>query len=399
MRVIVTTESRFTRTPDGAVWTQEGPAYPFFTQYLSAFDQVRVVSRVLDVPTAPAGAHRVDGPSVEVWPVPYYVGPSQYLRRWRDVHRSVRASADADDSVILRVPSVIGAPLAAQRRRQRRPYALEVIGDPYDVFAPGTVQHPLRPWLRLQSTAQLRRLCRSATAVAYVTERHLQARYPAGPGAVTANYSSGDMPPSAFVSAPRGPDPGRTTFSLLSIGSLELMYKGIDTLLEALARLVAAGLDVRLTHLGDGRCRPRLEQLAARLAVADRVVLTGMLPAGDPVREQLDAADLFVIPSRTEGLPRALIEAMARGLPAIGSTAGGIPELLPAEFLVPPDDPATLATAIRRLLADSARMASASATNLARAGDYHAASLRARRDSYYSSIADATRQRTLVGSA
>ena len=399
MRVIVTTESRYTRTPDGAVWTQEGPAYPFFTQYLSAFDQVRVVARVLDVPTAPARAHRVDGPSVDVWPVPYYVGPSQYLIRWRAVHRSVRASTGRDDAVILRVPSVIGAPLAAARRRQRRPYALEVIGDPYDVFAPGTVAHPLRRWLRLQGTGQLWQMCRSAAAVAYVTERHLQARYPAGPRAVTASYSSGDMPPNSFVSAPRAPDPGRTTFSLLSIGSLELMYKGIDTLLEALPRLVAAGLDVRLTHLGDGRCRPQLEELAARLAVLDRVVFAGLLPAGDPVREQLDAADLFVIPSRTEGLPRALIEAMGRGLPAIGASVGGIPELLPAEFLVCPDDPAGLATAIRRLLMDPARMATASADNLVRARDYSAESLRARRDSYYRSIADITQQRVLVGSA
>ena len=177
------------------------------------------------------------------------------------------------------------------------------------------------------------------------------------------------------------------------------MYKGIDTLLEALPRLVAAGLDVRLTHLGDGRCRPQLEQLAARLAVVDRVVFAGLLPAGDPVREQLDAADLFVIPSRTEGLPRALIEAMGRGLPAIGASVGGIPELLPAEFLVPPDDPAGLATAIRRLLMDPARMATASADNLVRARDYSADSLRARRESYYRSIADTTQQRPLVGSA
>ena len=286
--------------------------------------------------------------------MPHYIGPRQYLSRLPAIRQAVRAAAQRTDAVILRVPSPTGLTLADARERQGLPYGVEVVGDPYDLFAPGVVRHPLRPFLRYWGTTRLRRLCRSASAVAYVTERHLQSRYPVRPGAVHAAYSSVDLPAEAFVPHPRGPGPVPEPATLISIGSLDQLYKGIDTVIVALAELAAAGVAPRLVHLGDGRFRPRLEQLAARLGVTDRITFAGTLPAGAAVRQRLDQADLLVMPSRTEGMPRALIEAMARGLPAIGSTVGGIPELLAAEDLVAPDDPAALAAAIRRFLTEPA---------------------------------------------
>jgi glycosyltransferase involved in cell wall biosynthesis len=388
MRVVVTTEARLIRTPDGAMWTYAGPSYRFWTRYLSVFDGVRVVARVKPAAEAGGGAMRVDGPDVAVWPVPYYVGPAQYARRWSAVRRAVRAVAGDDDAVILRLPSPMSGFVAAGRRRRGSPYAVEAVGDPADMLAPGVIRHPLRPLLRARSTAVMRRLCREAAAVAYVTESTLQRGYPRRPGTPTAIYSSVDLDDDAYVARHRGAVADPAT-RLVSIGSLEQLYKGIDTLLRALSRL-ADQRDVRLVHIGDGRYRPELQRLAAGLGVADRVTFVGTVPAGAPLRRLLDEADLFVLPSRTEGVPRALVEAMARGLPAIGTSVGGIPELLPVEFLVPPNDPAVLARRIRDLIADTGRMAAASAANLARARDFRAACLAERRDVFYRAVRDAT---------
>lgn len=87
-------------------------------------------------------------------------------------------------------------------------------------------------------------------------------------------------------------------------------------------------MELELRFIGDGGYRSTLTKMASDQGIADRVKFLGWLAAGPAVRAELDRADLFVLPSRTEGLPRALVEAMARGLPCIGSTAGGIPELL-----------------------------------------------------------------------
>ncbi|MEZ5391519.1 MAG: glycosyltransferase [Bryobacterales bacterium] len=154
---------------------------------------------------------------------------------------------------------------------------------------------------------------------------------------------------------------------LITVGSMEHLYKGPDVLLEALAGLP----EERLALVGDGRCRASLEALAAKLGLANRVEFLGPLPAGAAVRQALDRADLFVLPSRQEGLPRAMIEAMARGLPCIGSNVGGIGELIPADCLAPAGDAQALRAKIRALANDPSRLAREAAANLACARDYH----------------------------
>lgn len=302
MRVVVTSEARFSRTPDGAVWTTDGPDHGFWVRYLTTFHRVRVMARVREVTAAPDGARRVDGDDIEVWPVPYYVGPRQYVSARPAIQAAVRGAATNHDAVILRVPSAIGTLLAGHRGRLQLPYGVEVVADPYDVFAPGVIEHPLRPLLRRRFAARLRRECHSAIAASYVTERHLQSRYPSRPGALAVAASSIDLPAPAFAPAGRGHS-CRVTHHIITVGTMDQMYKGFDTLITAVAQLDREGVPVRLSQIGTGRFQPRLEQLAARLGVADQVAFVGWVPPGEALRRRLDDADLFVMPSRTEGLP------------------------------------------------------------------------------------------------
>ncbi|MER7273387.1 glycosyltransferase [Dactylosporangium sp. NPDC000244] len=385
MRLVVTTEQRYLRTPDGAVWSTTGAPNDFWQRYRAVFGEVRVVARCEESPGHPPGAGRVDGNGVEVYPLPHYVGPGRYLLRLPRIRRALREAVAPGDAVLLRVPSAIGTLMS--KRLRAAPFGLEVVGDPHDVFAPGASRHPLRPLLRWWFTRRLRAQCRAASAVSYVTERALQARYPAAPGAVTAAYSSIQLEEAAFAGAPRR-DTGspRVALRLLTVGSLEQPYKGIDTLIEALPLLAGNGIEASLVHVGDGRCRADLERLVRERRLGGRVSFAGAVPPGAPVRLFLDDADLFVLPSRTEGLPRALIEAMARGLPAVASAVGGVPELLGGARLVPPGDPAALARAITALAADPAAMAAASARNLGRARAYAAETLARRRADFYRAL-------------
>ncbi len=398
MRLVVTLESReFGRTPEGAVWTQGAFAYSFWTRYLSVFDDVRVVARAAEAALAAPGWKRADGPAVSFAPLPYYVGPWQYLWRARQVHKAGRNAIGCSDAVILRVSSNIASCVEPLLRKTGHPYGVEVVADPHDVYAPGSIEHPLRPFFRWLGVRRLSRQCATAVGVAYVTREALQRRYPASPGAFSIDYSDVDLPEAAFVSAPRLV--GRTggAFTLVTVGSLAQLYKAPDVLIDAVAVCVRKGLDLHLVLVGEGRYRAGLEARARALGLEERVRFRGQLPGSEAVREQLDRADVFVLPSRAEGLPRALVEAMARGLPCIGSNVGGIPELLPAEELVPPGDVAALADRIREVVGDPERRVRMSKQNLEKAREYRAGALREKRDEFYRYVREVTEEWGRVG--
>ncbi len=135
MFVVVTTEVHFYRTAEGSVWTQAECAYRFWKRYLEVFDGVRVIAHVRDIAVAPPESIRVDGPNVSVTAVPDYLGPWQYLRNRTDVCRIVQGSVGPEDAVILRAPSQLSNCLYPVIKASSRPYGIEVIGDPWDVFA------------------------------------------------------------------------------------------------------------------------------------------------------------------------------------------------------------------------------------------------------------------------
>jgi glycosyltransferase involved in cell wall biosynthesis len=142
---------------------------------------------------------------------------------------------------------------------------------------------------------------------------------------------------------------------LLAVGSL-IPRKGYDVLVAALARLTH--LPWRLTVVGDcGRSQQTARQVRAdiaRFALADRIAVLGTVGAGE-LAPLYASADLFVLPSRFEGYGMAYAEALAHGVPVVGTTAGAIPATVPANagVLVPPDDVEALAAALQRLIANA----------------------------------------------
>lgn len=390
MRVVVAIEQRYDRTPDGAVWTQAMYAHSFWVRYLDVFDEVRVVARVRDVDSVPDDWKRADGESVSIHGVPYYVGPMQYLLKASQVNHAARNSFGNEDAIILRVDSQIADCMEPKLKRTGHPFGVEVVVDPYDIFAPGAVKHPLRSFFRWWCPRQLRRKCAEACAASYVTEKALQRRYPPNPNGFSTHYSSVELPEAAFAAAPRLIKQHNSPIALIAVGTMSQPYKAHDVMIDAFAACVAEGLDLKLTLVGDGQFRSSLEAQADKLGVSKRVLFLGQLTAGEAVRNELDRADLFVMPSRQEGLPRAMIEAMARALPCIGSTVGGIPELLPPEDMVPPGDVDALASKILEIATDPERLTTMSVRNWEKAKDYQEAILRLRRIKFYEYVVQST---------
>jgi glycosyltransferase involved in cell wall biosynthesis len=220
------------------------------------------------------------------------------------------------------------------------------------------VHHPLALETGLSATdrASLHRSERSALACArhVIATSKTSARLLAADYGVASDRLSVVEPGTDRVAAQRREHAGEVV--LIAVGAV-IPRKGYDVLVAALARL--AHLPWRLVIAGDGGRSPdtyrRLEADIAALGLAGRVALPGAV-SSEQLASLYSQSDLFVLSSRFEGYGMAFTEAIAHGLPVVGTTSGAIPQTVPdaAGVLVPPDDVEALAAALRRLIEDPA---------------------------------------------
>jgi glycosyltransferase involved in cell wall biosynthesis len=148
-----------------------------------------------------------------------------------------------------------------------------------------------------------------------------------------------------------GLDPGRR--HLLFVGRLDDDVKRVSALVRAFAGLAAEHPDADLVIGGDGPDGEDLRRLAAELAPG-RVRFLGWVTGPEALAPLYNAAECLVLPSRSEGFPTVVGEAMACGTPVLASRVGGVPELVvegETGWLIPPGDDAALAAALSRVLA------------------------------------------------
>lgn len=397
MQVYIATEQRFLIHGKG-YYAEALGGNEFWNRYLEVFSKVHIVARVTETDSLPESALRVDTDVVQVVPVPGYQGPLNAVLRIPQIISRLHLVADTKAAFILRVPGIIGTLLHRQLEKRNWPYAVEVVGDPHESLSMTALHsysgYIIRPFM----VAELKKQCENAVAAAYVTLEALQKRYP------TSGYSVGcsdivlteewfSPPVQRIVAQPELEEASNNSLCLIFIGSLAQQYKGLHLLLAALDQCKESGLDFRLKVLGDGQYRQDYQNQAATLGLEENVVFYGNLKHGQDVIRQLRDADLFVMPSLVEGLPRAMLEAMACGLPCIGSKVGGIPELLPAKDMFEPDNVNALADKIREVTQAPGRMKEMAERNYQTALQYRAETLHVKRHAFYQFVHDATMDR------
>ncbi|MFP4416651.1 MAG: glycosyltransferase family 4 protein [Bacteroidota bacterium] len=385
---IVTIQGRFVNVngvPSSTHLTYE----KFWKRYLAVYKQVVIVGRLFDNSYCDASTLKpVEGPGVTFYPLPAYTGAKELLSQYSKISNLLKNLYSRDAVYILRVPCIVSILLSKILIKKKHPFAVEVVGDPYDSFAPQAIRTPLRPLIRLWATHMMRHICRKASASSYVTKNSLQNSYPCKPGCFTTYYSSIDLPDYAFLDKPKFYD--KKGKVLISIGTMSQLYKGHKTLIDAFLLCIKNGLDLRLIIVGDGKYKPFFLEHIIKHNLSDRIHLTGLLPSGKPIYDMLDTADLFVLPSYQEGLPRVMLEAMARGMPCIGSNVGGIPELLPKQYMVSPGNCESLAQKIIDIVNDPGRMSEMSKHNLSQVQEYRRHVLTNRRNLFYTYLKEHT---------
>jgi glycosyltransferase involved in cell wall biosynthesis len=348
LKALFAHDHRFIPVAGGRVLSEAQFDRGGWERYLAHFAELVVVAREGTLPrdrdpaTLPVSSH----PSVSFRFVPNLSSLSAQVAKRGHALAIVRQVVRECDAVIATLPTQTGLLAIQAARESDKPWMVFLTGCAWDGYwhygtLTAKAYAPIMTWRTKRAVAR-------APFVYYVTKRFLQQRYPA-PARVTAGISDVVIPsPDRQVLDRRlvriDESAGRPlVFGL--IGTLRGRHKGIETALDALAVVKDRLPPFEFRLLGGGDVEP-WRQYARTLGMENVVRFCPTVSPGEPVLRWLDEVDIYLQPSLKEGLPRALVEAMSRGCPAIASNIAGIPELLDRRCLVRAGNPVDLATLI-----------------------------------------------------
>lgn len=320
------------------VFSEVGFHSSFWDRYLEYRNDLVVIGRNgrTTGDTITSNMIRSDHPKVEFVLLPNLSSIKGQLFEKTKIKKILQDIYCKSDLVIIRLPSEIGLLALELDDSKTKKTIVEVVGCPFDsLWNYGTfVAKIYAPVLSYRTKSTLY----NQKYVIYVTEEFLQKRYPANKKAVAISCSDVDIESMSEETLIKRIDRNyneNRKIQIGLIGSLRTKVKGIQTVLDALVLIKEEIANVEFHVLGSGP-KEKWQSQIDKKGLRGVAFLDGGLPPGNPVLQWLDEIDIYLQPSFTEGLPRALIEAMSRGCPAIGSTAGGIPELLEPDCLIKP---------------------------------------------------------------
>ena len=286
------------------------------------------------------------------------------------------------DFAIIRLPSFIGYVAAYHANKMNKPYIVEVVGCPFNSlwYQGKMISKVIAPI----SYIIHKHLIQKAKNVIYVTEKFLQKKYPTKGrcmGCSDANIIAIEEKSleNRIYKIENLKQEDTIKFGL--IGPLNVKYKGHKTAIKAL-HLIDGQRNFELHLLGSGDSS-KIKKIATKYQMMDHIYFDGTLPGGDSVYQWMDKVDILLIPSLTEGLPRALIEAMTRASVTIGSNVGGIPELIGEEVTVKAKDYKQLAEKIETIIQSKEQMRNIAEKNYNKSLEFNKEVLFEKKDKFF----------------
>jgi len=287
------------------------------------------------------------------------------------------------DFIVVRLPSFLGVFGLIVNLYYKKKYFIEVAGDAESALLTSRE----KPSIAFRSFTKIffklnRYFIKNADGAIYVTKSALQNKYPTRG---FSNYASNvelKVPDINFDLERYKAN--ESTLRIGMIADYNNPYKGVKEAIQSINILKGEGYNVNLYIVGSGSLLEYYQQLATELEVGENTIFKGRLKANHEILEWLASLDLYIQPSYTEGLPRALVEAMSVGLPAIATNVGGIPELIDEKYLVPPYDAKLLAVKMSYLLDSEILRVEAGIRNHQVAKEYDHTILNQRRTEFWS---------------
>lgn len=320
------------------------------------YDKVYMCSRVVDGPPDSSAESPLAAKNIELVPQPFWrTSAASLLHVWGIARAYLRTCRSSDVLFVRGMCPYIGV-LYLFAWLFRRPICHWIVGDPVALLRTSTRKGRLRDtfaWLYALQDRAVSRMGRWLTGGAFICNGGELAhayRSPRTIATVSSTVEETDFSPR--LDTCQGP-----CVRILFVGYIR-PEKGIEYLLDAVSQLRHDG-PWELEIVGPDQFpayRRKLDERAAALKIQTRVRWTGYVPFGEPLFDRMRAADIFVLPTLSEGTPHVLVEARASGLPSISTTVGGVPTTVTHgmdALLVPPKDSRALARAMQRVIRDA----------------------------------------------
>jgi glycosyltransferase involved in cell wall biosynthesis len=357
MKILYCHDNIYLENADGEFFSQGQFSHDYWEPYRNICDELVVVGRgaMLADNEDTSSFNRSDGNGVTIKTLPNMNSPLGIVQHKSDVMSRVEEMVDGVDAIIVRTMSEIGWIAFKHAKKTGKPIAHVVAGCPWDnTWNHGSLIAKLYAPVRAR---RMKRLAQEADHVLYVSKEFLPNRYPAkGETAIASNVRI-EKPATSVLDRRldrlKSLQSPNLPYEIGLIGNLDHKLKGIDVAIEALSILNKGSPKRKFTLkiLGPGQSSNYRHKVHT-YNMQSYVQFDGAVTSGQAVLKWLDHVDLYIQPSFHEGVPRATIEAMSRGCPAFGSNAGGIPELLPEEYIHQAGDAQQLATQILKAVTD-----------------------------------------------
>jgi len=294
---------------------------------------------------------------------------------------------DEVNAVVVRLPSSIGHLTYNLAKKKGIPTAVEMVGCPYDsLYHHGSIKGKIYSFYAKWKYSSL---LKDATHVLYVTEDFLQKRYPTN--GYTTNASNVVLRDHSELISKKKLESisiNNNEIKIGIVGSLDVMYKGLDTAIRAIENIRERNNEIKIVlEVVGGGDKEKWINYAKKFNCLNSIYFVGQLQSSQ-VYNWLEEIDIYIQPSKTEGLPRTLIEAMSVGCPCIGSNVGGIPELLEKEYMHNPDDYMHLSNLIIKLILDKDARIIQSIHNFKKSKEYSQEILDNKRSEFYQTFFD-----------
>jgi glycosyltransferase involved in cell wall biosynthesis len=337
---------------DGKTFDTYGPFARYVKELAKHFEEVVVFAPTTEQPGYFSGCP-LDSPNVKVAPLPFFLTHLGAMRHAPRIATIFRKHSRNLDAVTCRGTAPLAYLLWWFTRRRGVPFVYQFSSDPFEVMAHSPKYRGLYGVF-----------ARAAYAVEFQIQKYIMRRnysFAAG-SALTRRLRRFSPNVEPVISSALLPEDYRLRDDCCRHRPVRLLYagglrpgKGLETLLEAGKALRQSGRDAVLDLAGDGPLREFLADQAGAMGIAEHVNFRGTLVMGPELNDCYNAADIFVLPSVSEGSPRAVLEALAHSLPVVATPVGNIPEMLDdgrCGVLVPVGDAAALAAGISRIIDD-----------------------------------------------